>query len=144
VSGGSLIPVLLFRLAGLTCAVPARHVVETMRPLPVLPIDEMPPFVQGVATIRGTPTPVLSPVPLLGRPAPPPARFVTLRGGSRTAALPVDEVLGVANFDTAQLDRRPSLLASAAPHLVTGLAMKDGALHLVLDATRLVEAASSQ
>ena len=139
-SGGPLIPVLLFRLAGLTCAVPAQHVVETMRPLPVLPVDDMPPFVQGVATIRGTP--VLSPVPLLGRPAPAPARFVTLRGGNRVAALPVDEVLGVVTLDTAQLDSRPSLLSSAAPQLVTGLAMKDGALHLVLDATRLVEAAS--
>jgi purine-binding chemotaxis protein CheW len=142
VSGGPLIPVLLFRLAGLTCAVPAQHVVETMRPLPVLPIDDMPPFVQGVATIRGTPTPVLNPVPLLGRPASAPARFVTLRGGNRVAALPVDEVLGVVTLDTAQLDSRPSLLSSAGPQLVTGLAMKDGALHLVLDATRLVEAAS--
>jgi chemotaxis signal transduction protein len=40
-------------------ALAVRDVRETMRPLPVEPLARAPPFVRGLATIRGFPTPVV-------------------------------------------------------------------------------------
>lgn len=138
----SPVPVLVFRVSGLTCALPSSHVIETMRPLPVTELDDMPPFVHGVATIRGMATPVLDVAALLERPASSSGRFVTVRADARVVALAVDDVLGMSWFPSDQLESRPPLLTSAAPHLVRTLAVSDGALHLVLDAARLARDAA--
>jgi purine-binding chemotaxis protein CheW len=133
--------VLLFRVADVSCAIPCEHVVETMRRLPVTPLDNMPAFSRGIATIRGAATPVVDAAALLGWAAGGGERFVTLQVGTRVVALVVDEVTGVARMDAAQLAARPSLLSEAPAGIVQALATRDDALHLVLDAARVVEAA---
>jgi chemotaxis signal transduction protein len=133
------IPALVFRVAGVTCALPSSFVIETMRPLPTVPLDDMPPFTRGVATIRGTATPVVDLAALLGEPDAPPTRFVTIRVAGRTVALAVGDVVGLTHLGLAQLASRPPLLSNGVRPLVGSLAMKDDALHLVLDAARLVE-----
>ena len=130
---------LVFRVAGATCALPSSFVVETMRPLPVMALDDMPPFTRGVATIRGAATPVIDLAALLGEPDAAATRFVTVRAGGRTVALAVGEVVGLTRLDLARLVSRPPLLSNGVSPLVHSLAMKDDALHLVLDAARLVE-----
>lgn len=133
------IPVLLVRVGELTCAVKAGDVLETMRPLPVTPMDGMPSCARGVATIRGVTTPVVDLADLLRHPGAGPTRFVTIQANERVVALAVDEVLGVSTLNPADFESRPPLLASADSALVSMLAKKDAALYLVLDAARLVD-----
>ncbi|HET8734148.1 MAG TPA: chemotaxis protein CheW [Anaeromyxobacteraceae bacterium] len=122
------------------CGLPIHGVIETMRPLPVSPVAGAPPFVQGVAIVRGEPVPVVELAVLLGdAPAPPgpAARFVTVRAGARIAALAVSAVRGVSTLEAAELRRLP-LLADAHAGVLEALRARDGDLLLVLGAARLV------
>jgi chemotaxis signal transduction protein len=133
--------VLLFRVGDVSCAIPCAHVVETMRRPPVTPLDGMPAFTLGMATIRGNATPVVDAAALLGWPTGPAQRLVTVRAGDQVVALAVDDVIGVSFMDPAQLAARPRLLTESPAGIVRALATKDGALHLVLDTARVVESA---
>lgn len=122
------------------CGLPIDGVIETMRPLPVSPVPGAPPFLRGVAIVRGEPVPVLELAVLLGdaavRPGPG-ARFVTVRAGDRPAALAVSAVRGVSTLDAAELRHLP-LLADACAGALDALRVRDGDLLLVLGAARLV------
>jgi purine-binding chemotaxis protein CheW len=132
--------VVLVRARSWTCALPIRDVVETMRALPVRPIAGAPPFVRGVAMIRGGLLPVVSLGALLGdEGAEGGRRFVTVRTGEgRLAALEVNEVLGARHIDVASLDAMPPLLSQAIPDLVERLGALDGQVLAVLRAAAIV------
>jgi len=117
-----------------------------MRPLPVEPLAGAPPFVRGLATIRGFPTPVidigrllgsseLSVTPTLSSPA---ARFVSLELGERTVVLAVDAVLGVSSIPPGILVNIPPLLQEACASMISVVGVLDARLLLVLEAARLV------
>ncbi len=129
---------LLCRARTRLCALPLRYVVETMRPLSVVPLAGAPQFVSGISVIRGTPTPVVD-LGVLLLPLEPAAttRLVTLRLGQRTVALALEGVLGVRGLpDT--LASLPPLLGDASTVSVSAVARLDEELLLVLEATRLV------
>jgi purine-binding chemotaxis protein CheW len=141
--GGSL----LFRARGHLCALPLAHVVETMRPLPVEPMAGAPPYVRGLAIIRGAPVPVVDVARLLGEEAagtevgarvPPSARFVTLKIGERAIALAVDGVVGVRTLAVDALHELPALLRDAEVDAVSSIGTLDSELLLVLRSARLV------
>jgi purine-binding chemotaxis protein CheW len=127
-------------------ALALRDVRETMRPLPVEPLAGAPPFVLGLATIRGFPTPVVDVGRLLGssdpscRPAlcASLARYVSLELGERTAALAVDAVLGVRPVPSGVLINIPPLLQEACASVVSVVGALDARLLLVLETARLV------
>lgn len=122
------------------CGLPIHGVIETMRPLPVSPVPGAPPFVQGVAIVRGEPVPVVDLAVLLGDGAAPPgpeARFVTVRAGGRVAALSVAAVRGISSLHAAELHHLP-LLADAHAGVLEALRARDGDLLMVLGAARLV------
>jgi purine-binding chemotaxis protein CheW len=128
---------LLFRVTESMCAVPVRHVVETLRPLPLRAVTGQPPFVAGVAMIRGVATPVVSGAVLLGAPrAIPAGRFVTLRVGERVVALAVDSVVGVRDLPEASLPKPPALLGASAA--IAALGVLDAELILVLESARIL------
>src|SRR5580692_5756315 len=70
---------LLCRVQARWCALPLRHVIETMRPLPTSPIPGAPAFVDGLAVIRGAPVPVVSLSRLLGATTTQATRLVCVR-----------------------------------------------------------------
>jgi len=124
---------LVTRVGDRICALPIDVVEETMRPLPIAPVSGTPSCVLGVAVIRGRATPVVDGAVLVGKAPGHPRRFVTLRVGTRRVALAVDDVIGVRPLPAGEL---PPLVASA--ELVADLAMIDGELVVVLDATRVL------
>jgi purine-binding chemotaxis protein CheW len=133
--GGRIDNVLLVRAGAQICALPLRHVNETMRPLPVAPLAGVPPFVEGAAVVRGEPAPVVLLSVLLGGERRPATRFVSIRSGERRVLLAVDAVLGVAQLpDTGGVP----LLADAAGGTIDVLGALDRDLLAVLDASRLV------
>lgn len=125
---------------GVACALAARDVVETMRPLPVVPLGGVPDCVRGVARIRGGPVPVVSLARLLRASGElgPSARFVTVRADGRLIALEVESVTGLRRLPPDLAATLPPLLAHAAEDAVAAVGALDGALLLVLRAGRLV------
>jgi purine-binding chemotaxis protein CheW len=109
-----------------------------MRPLPIAAIAGAPPYVRGVAIVRGEPMPVVDLAALLGGEAKvEPARFVAVRAGGHAAALAVAEVLGVTELDAGD-ERRAPLVRDACAGALESLRARDGDLLLVLGAARLV------
>jgi purine-binding chemotaxis protein CheW len=110
-----------------------------MRPLPIEPLAGAPPFVLGLAVLRGSPTPVIDAGRLLGPIGlPSPARFVSLRLGERTAALAVDAVLDVRFLAAGAIADIPPLLREAGSDVASAIGALDTQLLLVLEAARLV------
>jgi chemotaxis signal transduction protein len=122
------------------CALPLERVAETMRPLPLDTLPQMPPPLLGMAVIRANAVPVLDLGLLLGAPMQaPPARFVSLKlDGGRSVAVAVTEVVGVYRLDAAAMAQVPPLLRDAADGIVCALSLLDAELLLVLQASRLV------
>jgi purine-binding chemotaxis protein CheW len=129
---------LLCKIGVRSCAVPLVHVSELMRPLPIEPLADMPPFVMGVAIIRARPVPVLDAGRLVGAPCLNPTRFVTIKTGERLSALAVDAVLGVRALPPGSIAAAPGLLGETNAALVTAMGALDGELLLVLEAARFV------
>jgi purine-binding chemotaxis protein CheW len=120
-------------------ALPLETVIETMRPLPIEPVPGMPPFLQGVALVRGEPVPVVDLHTLFdGRKPGSPGRFLLLRTGQRRVALAVEAVLGVFRIARTVQQGLPPLLQQMNADLVSGVAVRDGQMLLVLQAARLV------
>ena len=131
-------PALLCRARARLCALPLQHVIETMRPLPVEPFAGAPPFVRGLALIRGRPVPVVDVGALVSASEPAnPTRFVTLRVGDRRVALALESVLGIRALPDA-MSGLPPLLTDASAEAVSAVSALDAELLLVLEAARLV------
>ena len=129
---------LMCRVHGRPCGFALQHVIEIMRPLPVVPLAGAPSFVLGVALIRGEPTPVVDACALFTDQAVGSAgRYLHLETGARRVALAVDAVIGVRRLP-ARLQELPPLLRAASPLLVSALGTLDAELLLVLQAARLV------
>ena len=130
---------LLFRARTRLCGVPVERLVETMRPLPAEPFPGTPPFVMGLARIRGAAVPVIDLGALLGSKEPPlPTRFLTLRLDDRRVALAVESVVGVRELAPDVLSELPLLLAHADQTAVAAIGTLDAELLLSLETTRIV------
>jgi purine-binding chemotaxis protein CheW len=128
---------LLVKSQSHTCALPLGDVVETMRPLPIRPLSGPPPFVRGIAMVRGKGLPVLDLGALLGEPlSDDPTRFVTVRAGSRSAVLAVASVGGIGAFAETEFRALPPMLAGVERIAAMGVA--DDQLILTLRAARLI------
>lgn len=131
---------LLLRVPGAICALPVSEVVETMRPLPIEPLENVPDFIYGVALIRGSVVPVIDLKAMFGAHASePPTRFVTLRVGERCVALAVQSVVGVVDLGKYTLEEMPPLLKSARTEVIQAIGALDSELLMVLRASRLVQ-----
>src|SRR4029453_17905986 len=88
-------PALVFRAGSLLCALRLDEVVETMRPLPTRPLAGTPPYVRGIAIMRGVPPPVLDVARLLAGEDAGTERFVAVRTEHGPVAFATGPVLGV-------------------------------------------------
>jgi purine-binding chemotaxis protein CheW len=131
-------PVLILRSGPHRCALPLSHVVETMRPLPVQPLSNMPSFVSGAAIVRGEAVPVVDLGILLGIDNAVMGRFVVIRVEESRVALAVDGVIGIEDLDAACLTSVPPLLKNAHPDLLSALGHADQKLLLVLNTARIL------
>jgi purine-binding chemotaxis protein CheW len=132
---------LLCRIGSRIGALTLKDVREVMRPLPIEPLAGTPPFVLGLAIVRGSPRPVIDAGRLLGPIGlASPARFVSLRLGERTAVLAVDAVLDVRSLAAGTLADIPPLLREAGTDVASAIGALDTELLLVLEAARLVPA----
>jgi chemotaxis signal transduction protein len=126
-------------LCGTTCcAFPLGSVAESMRALHITALEHQPPFVLGVATVRGDVLPVVDLARLLGIAASRPTRFVTLNLGARRVAVAVESVVGVRKLSEAVSAGLPPLLHDLEEGAVSAIAQLDDRLLLILHAARLL------
>jgi purine-binding chemotaxis protein CheW len=130
---------IVFRAREQLCAVPVAQVRETMRPLPVTFLADMPGFVLGFSRIRDAATPVVDAGALLGMDSPAAAtRFLILRIADRSIALAVEAVLGVHGVLRESLQGLPPLLRDSSGDLVSSIATLDKEFLLMLRTARLL------
>ena len=129
---------LLCRIGTRIGALAIHDVQETLRPLPVESLPGAPPFVLGVAILRGIPTAVIDVQRMLGCTHSTIGRFVALRLGARSVALAVEAVLDVRSLPLQMLSQVPRLLGDASATLISALGSLDAELLMVLEASRVV------
>ncbi len=107
---GSL-ELLCFGVGARRFAVDIQVVREILRPRPVTPVPGAPAGVQGVFNLRGELVPVVDTHRLLGEPAPSEtpadAKFVVVRAGGSTFAVPVDRLFDVVSVPLDQVVPAP-------------------------------------
>lgn len=134
----TLIRLLVFRVADLTCAVPvevAREIVPLEAPTR---IPGAAAAVQGLVNVRGRLLTVVDGQRLLGRSTEHPAQSVlVLEAGGRTVGLAVDRVLDLLSMPVAELQDREAL-PGLDPTLVRAVGRRDGHLFVVLDTDALL------
>src|SRR5882724_703813 len=124
---------LIVEIESRVCALPLAHVIETMRPLPIESLADVPSFVRGVAIIRGIPTPVVDLGAMLGRLNECVERFVIVRIGQKQIALSVSTVLGIRDLEPAMMIQElPSLLKGASKDVVEEIGTLDEQVLLIL------------
>ena len=132
-------PLLLVRSSPHLCALPLEHVLETMRPLPVEPIDGMPEFVLGLSVIRGSPVPLVDLGMLIaGSERNSIRRFVVVRVADRRVALGVEAVIGAIEIDSSGHEPLPPLLRDARAEIIHAIGTLDSQLLIVLESGRLI------
>jgi purine-binding chemotaxis protein CheW len=137
---GGVEQLLICRVGSKLCGLPLRHVIETMRPLSLERLANMPPFVSGVSLIRGRPTPVLSARELLGSDETARAgRYVTLKVAGRHVALAVDSIVGLRDVDGTTLSALPPLLRAEQDHAIDAVGRLDAELLVVLEHGKLLD-----
>jgi purine-binding chemotaxis protein CheW len=122
------------------CALPLTAIVETMRPLPLESFPKAPPFVSGIAIIRGMPTPVVDMRALMAEPTRAgrgAGRFVMVRINDRVVALAFDAVLGIHNLSAHNVIGLPPLLKNVAGETISEVSTRDQDLLLFFEASRI-------
>jgi purine-binding chemotaxis protein CheW len=132
-----VVPALLFRVQSRLYALPAVHVIETMRPLPIERLADAPPAIRGLSLIRGVPTPVVSLSALLEEDTHF-SRFITIKTARGAVALTVNAVLGVHSIVASSLRDLPPLLKDTGSDAISAIGTADAELLTVLNAARLV------
>lgn len=125
------------RVGGRLCAFPVEHILETMRPLPVEPLEGLPPFIQGLSMIRGNPAVVVDTAMLLGEGLALPNRFLAMKSGSRFVAMAVSEVVSILNIEAGSFAKLPPLTGNSA-FGVEALGSFDGELLYLVNGARSV------
>ena len=129
---------LLCRIGGHLCGLPLDHVVETLRPLPIVPLADAPPTVLGVSILRGEPVVVVDLGHLLDAPVVQPERLVLLQTGPRRIGLVCEGVIGARIFGAESSRELPPLLQKAVGDIVSAVGTLDTELLLFLRTARLV------
>jgi len=133
---------LLCRAGSHLCALPLTQIAEVMRLLPIEPLAEAPPFMRGIAVIRGAPVAVLDLGRLLGQARTAPTRLITARVGGQTGGrmlgLAVTEVIGVRRADQLGTRTAVPLLREAAQESVSAIGVLDSEALLFLGNLQLL------
>lgn len=128
---------LIVETGGRLVALPLDDVAETLRPLPIESIPELPPFLLGYSCIRGEITPVVDLSLLIsGERSEGIGRFVIVRCTDQLLALALTQVLGVFAIDDRQLDQSREL--KILPDFVQAMSMLNSRFLWVLRCCRLV------
>ena len=129
---------LLCRAGTHLCALPLDHIIEVMRPLPAEPLAGAPPFLKGVAVIRGAPVPLIDLAHLFGQTKARAGRIVTVQAGARVLGLLVGDIAGLRRREDIGERTPVPLLRLAAQEAVEMVGSLDSEALLFLGSLRVL------
>ncbi len=138
------IALLAFRLAGQCYALPLSHIRQIADMVLITVLPDLPPPLEGIVDVHGRITAVIDMRKRLGLPAQPyqlHTPLVLVELGEQSLALAVDEVLGVREISSADLEVPDSFLPSSfgvRPRFVTSVGRTGGELVQLLDPSQLL------
>lgn len=142
---------LVFTVAGSDFGIPVLHVKEILQWEGVTPVPGTPPAVAGVASIRGTATPVVDLAVKVGRPSAPAGKRTCilvvearLGGEPVVMGLKVDAVQAVLDLRPDDVEPPPSFGAGVTLDFLHGLARQGKQFVLLLDVDRVLAATDEQ
>lgn len=130
---------LSFILAEKEYGVAIEQVREVRRIKFVTPIPQALHFIEGVVSLRGKVTPIISLRKKLGLPAAKDAAFkrvLIIQTGDHVLGLVVDDIVGVMNLDSGKIEE-PDEILNKAEYLV-GVGKADKRLILIVDIEKLI------
>jgi len=131
--------VLVVRAGNRLCALPLKNVNEVARPLPTNSLPGAPPFLRGIAIIRGSAIPVVDLKRLLEVEVPgDPTRFVICRFDARRVALAAEAVPGVRGISCAAWCDLPRITDESSPALIESVRVSDQEMLLMLQVARVI------
>ncbi len=134
----------VFEVEGRKYALPVEQVVEVVRMVALTPVPEAPPWVAGLADLRGQLIPVIDLRPRLGLPpaaADPDLVFLVASGAERTVGLLADRVLDVADAAGAVVE--PSDAGTSGQGFVQAVVRSSRGVVLTLDLDQLAGGAEA-
>ncbi|BAS28787.1 chemotaxis protein CheW [Limnochorda pilosa] len=134
--------VVIFQLGGDRFAVGVTDVREVLRTPPLTRLPGAPPYVRGVANLRGEVVPVVDLRMKLGAPENPhhDSRVLVCELEGEAIGIEVDDVQEVSTLDQSQIHAAPRQWSDEARAPLTGIARVEDELILVVDLPRLLKA----
>ncbi len=132
----------MFRLADQNYGVGIDSVYEVIRMEKVTRVPETPDFVEGVINLRGQSIPVVDLARRLGfakSVETASSRIIVMDVGSTTAGFIVDEVLEVIHVAGEEIQPPPQALTSIRSDYLTGIALLEGVMVIILDMSNLLQ-----
>ncbi|MEV6348754.1 chemotaxis protein CheW [Actinoplanes sp. NPDC051851] len=129
---------LVFRAGPLFCALPLAEVIEIMRPLETRPLAGTPPYVRGLAILRGEPSPVIDMTRLLTGVEGEISRYVAVHAGRGPVACATGPVLGVQDVTGTPPEGPATLFTRASRSLIAAVGTIGTEPLLVLRSLRTV------
>lgn len=132
----------MFRLADQNYGVGIDSVYEVIRMEKVTKVPETPDFVEGVISLRGQSIPVVDLARRLGfakSEETAQSRIIVMDVGGTTAGFIVDEVLEVIHVADTEIQPPPQTLTSIRSDYLTGIALLEGAMVIILDMSNLLQ-----
>lgn len=131
----------LFRVAETAMAVPVAQVEYVERVGTLTPVPGAPPFLRGVASLRGQVVPIVDLAERLGlgqRPLGSKTRVLVVRVEGQMVGMAVDEVLRVMYLSEEAVQPPPPVVARVSARFLAGVAYLQGDVVLVLDLQRVL------
>ncbi|MGC8838483.1 MAG: chemotaxis protein CheW [Anaerolineae bacterium] len=126
----------LFLVAGATMAVPVAQVEYVERLETLTPVPGAPPFLRGVASLRGQVVPIVDLAERLGlghRPLGPRARVLVVREEEQVVGMAVDDVQRVVYVQEDAVQPPPPVVARVSARFLAGVARLQDDVVLVLN-----------
>lgn len=131
----------LFRVAETAMAVPVAQVEYVERLGALMPVPGAPPFLRGVASLRGQVVPIVDLAERLGlghHPLGPRARVLVVREEGQVVGMAVDDVLRVLYVPEDTVHPPPPVVARVSARFLAGVAHLQGDVVLVLNLQRVL------
>jgi purine-binding chemotaxis protein CheW len=138
------VALVLCQVAEALCGIPAGEVAHVELVPALAPLPSAPPYVAGVAIVRGQVLPAVSLRLRLGLPARPHdarSRMVVLQHGGRRAGLLVDSARELVRLSAGAVQPPPAAVGPLSGAYLAGVAPRGEQLILILDVAALLDSA---
>jgi purine-binding chemotaxis protein CheW len=130
---------ILFRVGAEVFGIAIGKVLEILNPPVVNPLPEVPDYIAGVITLRGSVIPLVDMRKRFGlKPEPRKERAVVIRSGGEKVGLVVDEVIEIRGLEDKEISDPPAIFRGLRTEYMSGIAKTGSGVAIILDMERIL------